>query len=348
MISAMYAGILATIALSTSIRFASAVPVTDVASSSSPLPLIIWHGLGDNYEADGLNATAELAQQTNPGTYVYIIRLAESAGDDRKATFFGNLTNQVAQVCEDLAAHPILSKATAVNGLGFSQGGQFLRAYVERCNLPPVRNLVTFGSQHNGIARFQGCNPTDWLCKTAGNLLAANTWSGFSQSTLIPAQYYRNTEDLDNYLEYSNFLADINNERDVKNKTYKDNLSKLKKFVMYVFDEDETVVPKESGWFAEVNATTQEVTPLRNRTIYKEDWIGLKEVDRRGGLVFEQIPGKHMRLTEKTLKKAFTEYFSPENSLPDIDIEDEFNVEEEWVMVGHDSEDQSATIWKDL
>jgi len=345
----MHTGILISIVVSAVVHFASAVPVSPVtptSSSRSPLPLIIWHGLGDNYEADGLNATAKLAQQVNPGTYVYIIRLAESAGDDRKATFFGNVTNHVAQVCEDLASHPILSKAEAVNGLGFSQGGQFLRAYVERCNSPLVRNLVTFGSQHNGIARFQGCNPTDWLCKAAGNLLAANTWSSFSQSTLVPAQYYRNGNDLDSYLQYSNFLADINNERDIKNKTYKDNLSKLKKFVMYVFEEDETVIPKESGWFAEVNGTTQEVTPLRNRTIYKEDWIGLKEVDKREGLVFEKIPGKHMQIAEKTLEKTFADYFSPESSLPAAGYQ--FEVEDEWVMVGEGSEDQSATIWNDL
>ena len=51
--------------------------------------------------------------------------------------------------------------------MGFSQGGQFLRylvlldflkgkaddirGFVERCNKPPVRNLITWGSQHNGI-----------------------------------------------------------------------------------------------------------------------------------------------------------------------------------------------------
>ena len=44
----------------------------------------------------------------------------------------GNLTEQLAQVCSDLASHPILSPAPAVNALGFSQGGQFLRGFVER------------------------------------------------------------------------------------------------------------------------------------------------------------------------------------------------------------------------
>ena len=127
------------------------LPPPNPSSSSNnddetPLPLIIWHGLGDNYAADGLADVASLAEKIHPGTFTYIIRLDEDASSDRTATFFGNLTLQIDQVCSDLASHPILSTAPAVDALGFSQGGQFLRGYVERCNNPPVRSLVTFGS----------------------------------------------------------------------------------------------------------------------------------------------------------------------------------------------------------
>lgn len=332
------------------IALASPVSLSSLASTHTPhpLPLIIWHGLGDNYAADGLNDTAKLAEEVNPGTYVYIIRLSEDPSADRKATFFGNLTNQVAQVCEDLATHPILSKAAAVNAVGFSQGGPFLRAYVERCNSPPVRNLVTFGSPHNGISRFQGCNPTDWLCKSVANFLAANTWSTFSQSTLVPAQYYRNDEYLDSYLEYSNLLADINNERAQKNKTYKDNLGSLNKFVMYSFKDDETVIPKESAWFADVNGTTGEVTPLHNRTIYKEDWLGLKSLDERGGLVFREAPGRHMALSTPLLKKAFEDYFAPEGGLLSAEDESSSIDSDGWMVVSKDDVEQAAIVWSDL
>src|ERR1700722_10765732 len=87
---------------------ASAIPST-LTKPSRPLPLIIWHGLGDNYAADGLVSVGELANETNPGTYVYNIRLDEDPGSDRTATFFGNLTEQLAQVCDTLAMHPVLS-----------------------------------------------------------------------------------------------------------------------------------------------------------------------------------------------------------------------------------------------
>jgi palmitoyl-protein thioesterase len=293
----------------------SILPSLNPVSSSSddeddnPLPLIIWHGLGDNYAAEGLAQVAELAQEVNPGTFTYIIRLDDDSSADRSATFFGNVTVQIEKVCADLAAHPILSTAPAVDALGFSQGGQFLRGYIERCNFPPVRSLVTFGSQHNGISEFQSCGATDWLCKGAEGLLRSSTWSSFVQSRLVPAQYFRDPNQYDSYLEFSNFLADINNERTLKNQTYKENLEKLERFIMYMFEDDTTVVPKQSSWFADVNGT--EVTELRKRDIYKDDWIGLKALDEKGGLVFETTPGGHMTLTDKLLAKVFKENYGP-------------------------------------
>ncbi|KAK7531204.1 palmitoyl protein thioesterase [Phyllosticta citricarpa] len=296
------------------LSLSAAVPTS--WTTKDPLPLVIWHGLGDNYLADGIQEVGELAEQVNPGTFVYNVRLANDAGSDRSATFFGNVTTQLAQVCNDLATHPILSTAPAINALGFSQGGQFLRGYIERCNSPPVRSLVTFGSQHNGIAKFQDCGASDWLCKGAMALLQTNAWSTFVQNRLVPAQYYREVNETtglgsDNYLEFSNFLADINNEREFKNETYKKNLASLKKFVMFVFEDDTTVIPKETGWFAEVNATSGKVTPLKHRPMYKEDWLGLKKLDHKGALVFKTIPGPHMHLDDKVLKHAFKKYFSP-------------------------------------
>jgi palmitoyl-protein thioesterase len=268
-------------------------------------------GLGDNFANPGLRDVAALAEAVNPGTLVYTVKLDDSASGDRTATFLGNVTEQVAKVCADLAAHPILSTAPAIDALGFSQGGQFLRAYVQRCNSPPVRSLVTFGSQHNGIVEFRDCAATDWLCKGAMALLRGNTWSSFVQARLVPAQYYRspNAEEYEKYLQYSNFLADINNERVLKNKTYVENMAKLENFVMYMFEDDTTVIPKETAWFEEVNGT--EITPLRARKLYSEDWIGLRQLDRKGGLKFKTTPGDHMQISEEVLNQTFKEYYGP-------------------------------------
>jgi palmitoyl-protein thioesterase len=125
----------------------------------------------------------------------------------------------------------------------------------------------------------------------------------------VPAQYFRDPTQLESYLQFSNFLADINNERALKNEQYKKNLATLEKFVMYVFEDDETVIPKETGWFAEVNGT--DITTLRERALYKEDWLGLKELDKKGALVFKTTPGPHMSLSDKLLVEVFKRYLGP-------------------------------------
>ena len=170
---------------------------------------------------------------------------------------------------------------------------------------------MTFGSQHNGISEFQSCGSGDWVCQGARGLLRGNTWSNLAQSRLVPAQYFRDAEEIDAYLENSNFLADVNNERETKNITYKENMRRLEKFVMYVFSEDTTVVPPESGWFSEVNATTGEETKLKDTMMYKEDWLGLRELDEDNRLEFRVADGGHMRLTDEVLIEAFGQYFRP-------------------------------------
>lgn len=266
-------------------------------------------GLGDNFQNEGLRSVGDLAEVVNPGTLVHIVKMDSTASGDQSATFFGNVTEQIDRLCDALAADPIISTAPAIDALGFSQGGQFLRGYVERCNKPPVRSLVTFGSQHNGIIAFKDCGAVDWVCKGAMALLIAGAWSPTVQSRLVPAQYYRPPNEFEKYLESSNFLADINNERRLKNVEYKKNLAKLVNFVMYMFEDDTTVIPKETAWFEEVNGT--EITPLRARPIYSEDWLGLRELDRKGGLKFKLAPGDHMQLSEELLNETFKEFFGP-------------------------------------
>lgn len=63
----------------------------------------------------------------------------------------------------------------------------------------------------------------------------------------------------DEYLEFSNFLVDVNNERVLKNEKYVEKVVFLEKFVMFVFEEDMIVILKESGWFVEVNGIIGEV-----------------------------------------------------------------------------------------
>ncbi|RVD89752.1 uncharacterized protein DFL_000745 [Arthrobotrys flagrans] len=243
--------------------------LASLAGAASPLPLVIWHGLGDTFDNPGLQSVADLYTSIYPGASTHIIHLADDGGGDRKASYFGSLHGQMELVCDQLSSNPNLTSPLAPHGfhaLGFSQGGLFMRGYVEACNLPRVHTLVTFGSPHNGISEFVKCKTTDWLCRTAFGWLNANKWSDWVQSNIVPAQYYRHPS-----------------------------------------SEEMVIIPKESVWFAEV-VEDGEVTWLTERELYQEDWIGLKRLDEAGKLKFLKTGGPHMHITDELLAEVYTKY----------------------------------------
>lgn len=296
------------------------------ATGPAPLPLVIWHGLGDNFENPGLQSVVELYKSVYPGAVTHIIALGEDGGADRKASYFGSLHDEMSNVCAQLTANADLVAAAAPHGmhaLGFSQGGVFMRGYVETCNTPTVHTLVTFGSPHNGISEFVHCKPTDWVCRTAFGFLNANKWSEWVQSNIVPAQYYRHPakEQMEKYLEFSGFLADVNNERELKNGNYSENLAGMEGgLVMYRFDEDQVIIPKESVWFADVDEDG-EVKWLTDRKMYKEDWLGLKKLDKGGKLKFLKTGGQHMHITDDLLKEVYTKHLWQPAGVTPVDVD---------------------------
>ncbi|XP_054279252.1 palmitoyl-protein thioesterase 1-like [Macrosteles quadrilineatus] len=88
------------------------------------------------------------------------------------------------------------------HGLGFSQGGQFLRAVAQRCSDPPMFNLITLGSQHEG---YFG--------------LKVFLWKLFLNS-IVMKQHWHNPLNHDKYIKENTFIADINNEKEF-NEDYK-------------------------------------------------------------------------------------------------------------------------------
>ncbi|KAK0552082.1 hypothetical protein OC846_003047 [Tilletia horrida] len=294
---------------------------------ASPLryhPIVIWHGLGDSAYSEGMQEVKAVLEDTHPGIFVHLVHLADNAAADQKAGIFGEVNDQVEKACEQLASIPELKDG--FDAVGFSQGGQFLRAYVQRCNKPAVRNLVTFGSQHQGIADLPACRPADFLCKLAESALRFGVYSDYAQHNVVSAQYFRNPLDIKSFNEYLSknaFIADINNERRI-NKQYIERLQSLDNFVMLLFSEDTTVSPKESSWFStypDPNTTSSAglistldapkpilPVPLRKSPIYKEDRLGLAKMDKRGALVFEVCEGPHMSIDRECTDKVFGRY----------------------------------------
>jgi palmitoyl-protein thioesterase len=64
-----------------------------------------------------------------------------------------------------------------------------------------------------GISSAPPCKPTEFFCKAAQIALRAGAWTPYAQSSVVPAQYFRNQASIQDYLEHDSFLRDINNER---------------------------------------------------------------------------------------------------------------------------------------
>lgn len=299
--------------LGISLRYAVALP------TDSPRPLVLWHGLGDSHSSPGMLEFQDMIKDIHPGIFIHSIWIEDALDKDREASFYGNVNTQLEFVADELASIPELQGG--FDAIGFSQGGQFLRAYIERYNQPPMHNLITFGSQHLGIADIPECSKYDILCKTARRIVLGAVYGDWAQENLIQAQYFRNPTRYEEYLVANRFLPDINNEvPGQRNATYKDNLTSLNSLVLVIFAKDKTVVPKESAWFgyeelssgnfagptqsaddsqhalASTPLMGKTIIPMRQQPIYTEDWIGLKELDEAGRIVLGVCDGEHMQL----------------------------------------------------
>jgi palmitoyl-protein thioesterase len=266
--------------------------------NAKPLPVVMWHGMGDTCcNPQSMGYIQDLIQENVTGAYVYSVELGGNEVADQSMGFFANMNDQIQIVCNQLAADPNLKGG--FNAIGFSQGSQFLRAYVQRCNNPPVHNLISIGGQHQGVYGLPHCPGVDYsLCEYIRELLDTGVYWSWIQDSLVQAQYWQDPLDQAAYLAGNIFLPDINNALPTKNATYKINLSSLNAFVMVKFTQDSMVQPRESEWF-EFYAPGQDkqIIPLRNSTLYKEDWLGLAKLDQAGRLHFLEVDGDHLQFS---------------------------------------------------
>ncbi|KAG0038975.1 hypothetical protein BGZ82_010178 [Podila clonocystis] len=261
---------------------AGLVALTAAKSGDSFRPIVFYHGMGDSAHSKGMVELMQSIKDIAPEVFIHSVSVAESESDDQRAGFFGNVNNQLEIVCRQLK--DIKELQSGFNAVGFSQGGQFLRAYVQRCNDPPIHNLVTVGAQHGGVTDIPGCVNADASCKLMRSIARTGVYSGYDP------------KNLQTYLERNIFLPDINNELDIKNATYVKHLTTLNALVMFMFSDDITVKPKETAWFG-FQDEDGEVIDLIDQDLYKEDWLGLKKMDHEGRLIFDILDGQHMQFS---------------------------------------------------
>ncbi|KAM4797382.1 palmitoyl-protein thioesterase 1 [Rhinophrynus dorsalis] len=280
------------------ISVGSCVPSQEIGEDP-PVPLVIWHGMGDSCcNPLSMGAIKKMVEKQIPGIYVLSLEIGNSVIEDMENSFTLNVNEQVVRVCKELAQNPNLQKG--YNSMGFSQGGQFLRAVAQRCPSPPMRNLISIGGQHQGIYGFPRCpGETSHICDWIRKMLNLGAYTKAVQENMVQAEYWHDPLNEDTYRNSSIFLADINQERTV-NKSYKQNLQALQKFVMVKFFNDTMVDPPDTEWFGFYRpGQSKETIRLQDSILYTEDRLGLREMDKAGKLVFLGAEGDHLRFTEE-------------------------------------------------
>lgn len=282
-----------------------------VLPQDPPTPVVIWHGMGDTCcYSFSMGRIKKLVEERIPGIYVRSLMIGSNIIADEENSYLGNVNEQVDEVCKNLANDTELQGG--YHAMGFSQGGQFLRAVAERCPNPPMKNLITFGGQHQGVFGLPTCPESPQqsrTCEYIRKVLNYGSYIHWIQNSLVQAQYWHDPLHDDDYRNKSIFLADINNE-EVLNVDYRNNLKKLDNFVMVKFLADTMVVPVESEWFGFYTPGQDvQVLPLQQSQIYLEDRLGLKEMDEAGKLHFLTQDGNHLEFTDEWFLEEIVDKF---------------------------------------
>ncbi|CAN9504211.1 unnamed protein product [Ophioblennius macclurei] len=268
-------------------------------NQNATVPLVLWHGMGDSCcNPLSMGAIKKMIEEEIPGIYVLSLMIGKNVVEDTENGFFMDVNQQVAMACGILAKDPKLQGG--YNAMGFSQGGQFLRAVAQRCPTPPMKTLISVGGQHQGVYGLPKCpGESSKICDMIRKALNSGAYTALVQKHLVQAQYWHDPLNDDLYRKYSLFLADINQER-VVNETYKKNLQLLDKFVLVKFLQDSVVDPVDSEWFGFLKTgQAKETETLQESVIYKEDRLGLAAMDAAGKLVFLSADGDHLQFTRE-------------------------------------------------
>merc|ERR1711892_794835 len=182
---------------------------TLLTTSSTPTPVICWHGVNDN--ANSCSTPLRVVADNIPDTYTLSVMIGEDLAMDTANSILMTASDQISYVCDVIGNDPNL--AEGYNALGISQGGLMMRGLAQRCPNPPMKTLITFGSPHQGVFGVPECEASVGsyeLCELVRRLLSQGAYIPWIQDLVAPAQYWHNPFNQTAFLARSHYLADIN------------------------------------------------------------------------------------------------------------------------------------------
>ncbi|KAG2241343.1 hypothetical protein Bca52824_093209 [Brassica carinata] len=279
-----------------------AAVIFSIVPDSDSIPFILFHGIGDKCSGGVSNFTQLLSNLSgSPGSCLEI-------GNGETDSWFMPLTHQASLACEKVKMMTELSQG--YNIVAQSQGNLVARGLIEFCDdAPPVINYVSLGGPHAGIAAIPKCSSGPF-CAIAEALMKLEIYNDFVQDHIAPSGYVKIPGEMTKYLEHSKYLPKLNNERpDQRNSTFKDRFMSLHNLVLVMFQNDTTLIPKETSWFGYyTDDGFDSLLSTQQTKLYIEDWIGLKALDDVGQVKFVSVSGDHLMISYKDVVKYVVPY----------------------------------------
>jgi palmitoyl-protein thioesterase len=209
------------------------------------------------------------------------------------------------------AVHNDTALQNGFYAVGFSQGNNVIRGYLTKHNDPIVHTFLSINGVNAGTARVPNCfdGNSRW-CRFLTETASTSAYTEFAQRHSFQANYWRDVEQYEKYLTYSQ-LAVWNNEVSHDDaETYKTNWGKTKQFVWVMATDDELVYPTESEhWGEPVAGTANDVRLMKDTDWYKNDLFGLQTAEQAGRNAFETFVGNHLQFSLDDLERWVTTYF---------------------------------------
>jgi len=260
-----------------------------------PLPVAIFHGFGDACDNPGMQRLTEFFSVNLYNTYTKCI---ETGGSEKD--IITSFHSQAERGCEAIKSDEKFNGNFSVVGL--SQGSLLARYIIQKCDMKgKVKNYVSIGGPQMGVAKFPHCS-SGIFCRLINGLVGKAVYYSYIQENVGPAGYYKTHYDIDTYLKFSSFLADLNNEKNEKNPEYKKRIMDLDRVLLIKFSKDTMIIPKETAHF-EFYDKNDNIVALKDSDFYNQDYLGVKKLIEENKVKFVELEGDHLRFENSDVEK---------------------------------------------
>ena len=283
-------------------------------AAAHSVAVVFLHGLADTRNRSGYPAspalfhfgdTASLAQATRealPDAYV-VNAVYGDRGDTGDQTFgiTGRFEDIVKATCAQLTDDARLVASPRVHLVGISEGALALRAMLQHpaCDKLRAVSLISMAGPQAGISALPFCLPltaeeSGAPCRQIMQLIRAGVYSAQAQSSLLPFQYFMDPSlTLPDFAAKGTWIGQVNGWGPAASQTVyaKQRILSLEQMVLFRFEKDTVVVPRDSSWFAYLSGTR--LLQLWEQPGWAEDVLGLRALKESGRLLLLTAPGQH-------------------------------------------------------